>query len=215
MQAYFGAGTRPPSPLFEKTLSTRTAFQGRALRLDVVDIELPDGRRSVREVIRHRGAVAVLGRRPDGRFLFVRQYRKAIETAFVEVVAGSLEPGEAPDVAAHRELREESGYQARRMLPLGTIVACPGYSEERLHLFYADLDGAPGATDPDSDENVETLLMSREAVEQAILDGSLCDAKTMCCWLLWTLRGPEDNIRISVPVEPPVAGRRPNAEATR
>ena len=119
----------PASPLHEKTLGVRTAFRGRALTLDVIEIQLPDGRTSVREVVRHRGAIAVLARAADGRFLFVRQYRKAIESAFVEVVAGSLEPGEAPDIAAHRELREESGYQAGRMLPLGTIVACPGYSE--------------------------------------------------------------------------------------
>ncbi len=180
----------PASPLHEKTLGVRTAFRGRALTLDVIEIQLPDGRKSVREVVRHRGAIAVLARAADGRFLFVRQYRKAIESAFVEVVAGSLEPGEAPDIAAHRELREESGYQAGRMLPLGTIVACPGYSEERLHLFYADLADDPGRPTPDDDEHCESLLMAPEAVEQAILDGSLCDAKTLACWLLWKLRGP-------------------------
>lgn len=189
MQAHIGSDATS-SPLQEKTLAVKTAFQGRALRLDVIDIELPDGRRSVREVVRHRGAVAILARAPDGRFLFVRQYRKAIESAFVEVVAGALDPGEAPDVAAHRELREESGYRARRMLPLGSIVACPGYSEERLHLFYAELEAEPGATDFDGDENVETLLMAPEVVEQAILDGTLCDGKTLGCWLLWKLRGP-------------------------
>lgn len=188
MQAHIGSTSL--SPLHEKTRAIKTAFQGRALQLDVIDIELPDGRRSVREVIRHRGAVAILARKPDGCFLFVRQYRKAIEAAFVEVVAGSLDPGEAPDVAAHRELREESGYLAKRMLPLGSIVACPGYSEERLHLFYAELEAQPGATDPDADENVETLLLSFEAVEQAFLDGTLNDSKTLACWLLWKLRGP-------------------------
>ena len=184
---------RPPateSPLYEKTLGTRTAFQGRALRLDVIDIEMPDGRRSSREVVRHRGAVAILARTPDRRFLFVRQYRKAIESPFVEVVAGSIEPGEAPDVAAHRELREESGYRATRLLPLGTIVACPGYSEERLHLFFAELEAQPGATDPDADEHVETLLLPEASVEQALLDETITDAKTLACWLLWKRRGP-------------------------
>ena len=189
MQANIGS-IPARSPLYEKTLATRTVFSGRALTVDVLDIELPDGRRSAREVIRHRGAVAILARGADKRFLFVRQYRKAIEAAFLEVVAGSLDSGEAPDVAAHRELREESGYLATRMLPLGTIVACPGYSEERLHLFYADLEAQPGPTDPDADENVETLMLSLEAVEQALCDGTLCDAKTMACWLLWKLRGP-------------------------
>ncbi len=180
--------------LHEKTLASRTAFQGRALRLDVLDIELPDGRLSTREIVRHSGAIAVLARLPDGRFLFVRQYRKAIEQAFVEVVAGGIEPGEAPDVSALRELREESGYGARRLLPLGSIVACPGYSEERLHLFYADLETQPGERQQDSDENVETLLLTAEAVEQAILSGTIEDAKTLACWLLWKLRGPEQSL---------------------
>lgn len=182
----------PPAAerLHEKTLTSRTAFQGRMLRLDVLDIELPDGRLSTREIVRHCDAVAVLSRLPDGRFLFVRQYRKAIEQAFVEVVAGGVDPGEAPDTSAHRELREESGYGARRLLPLGSIVACPGYSEERLHLFYADLEARPGAQQQDRDENLETLLLSAESVEQAILDGTIEDAKTLACWLLWKLRGP-------------------------
>ena len=179
------------SPLYEKTLSCRNVFSGHVLKVDLLDIELPDGRRSVREVIRHHGAVAVLARKPDGKFVFVKQYRKCIERAYIEVVAGGIEEGEAPDVAAHRELREESGYLVKRLLPLGSIFACPGYSEEQLHLFYADVEEAPGETDFDPDENVVTLEFSREAVEAAILDGTISDAKTLCAWLFWKMRGPE------------------------
>ena len=82
--------------LTEKTLGTRRVFEGRALVIDVVDIELPDGRRSIREIVRHRGAAVVLGQRPDGCYVLVRQYRKAIEQALLEVVAGGLEEGEDP-----------------------------------------------------------------------------------------------------------------------
>ncbi len=180
------------SPLYEKTLAVRNAYSGKVLKVDAVDIELPDGRRSVREVVRHRGAVAVLARRPDGKFIFVKQYRKCIERAYIEVVAGGIEDGEAPDVAAHRELREESGYLVKRLLPLGSIFACPGYSEEELHLFYADVEEAPGATDFDPDENVVALEFGKEAVEAAILDGTISDAKTLCAWLYWRMRGPAE-----------------------
>ena len=177
------------SPLFEKTLSVRNGFTGRALTVDILDIELPDGRKSVREVVRHRGAVGILARKPNGKFVFVKQYRKCIERAYLEIAAGCIEVGEAPDVAAHRELREESGYLVKRLLPLGSIYACPGYSEEELHLFYADVEEMPGATEFDSDENVVTIEYSQEAVEEAMKDGTLTDAKTLAAWLLWKLRG--------------------------
>jgi ADP-ribose pyrophosphatase len=176
------------SPLYEKTLSVSTAFKGRALVIDVIDIELPDGRRSVRECVRHRGAVAILARRPDGAFIFARQYRKCIEQAYIEVPAGCMEVGEAPDVAAERELREESGYLVKSLMPLGSIYACPGYSEEQLHLFFAEVEEKPGATDFDTDENVETLLFDETTVERLILDGTLSDAKTLSAWLLYKMR---------------------------
>lgn len=177
------------SPLHEKTLGVSTAFKGRALQVDVIDIELPDGRRAKRECVRHRGAVAILARRPDGAFVFVRQYRKCIEQAFIEVPAGCMEDGEVPDVTAMRELREESGYIAKSLMPLGSIYACPGYSEERLHLFFAEVEDAPGRTDFDPDENVETLLMDMDTVESLVLDGTICDAKSLSCWLLAKMRG--------------------------
>ena len=176
--------------LTERTLSVRRSFTGRHVVVDTIDVELPDGRKAAREVVRHRGAVAILARKPNGRFVFVKQYRKCIERAYVEVVAGGIDEGEAPDVAAHRELREESGYAVRRLLPLGTIFACPGYSEEELHLFYADIEETPGDTDFDPDENVVTLEYDEAAVEAAILDGSISDAKTLSAWQLWRLRGP-------------------------
>lgn len=179
------------SPLFEKTLSVRNGFHGHAVTVDIIDIEMPDGTKSVRECVRHRGAVAILARRPDGRFVFVRQYRKCIERAYLEIPAGCMEVGEAPDVAAYRELREETGYAVTRLLPLGSIFACPGYSEEELHLFYAEVEDAPGSTDFDEDEHTEPVLMTAENVENSILDSSLSDAKSLSAWLLWKLRGPK------------------------
>ena len=180
------------SPLYEKTLGVRSCFKGHAVSVDAIDIELPDGRRSVREVVRHNPAVAILARRPDGRFIFVRQYRKCVERAFIEIPAGCMEAGEAPDVTALRELREESGYVVKRMLPLGPIFCCPGYSEELIHLFYAEVGEKAGKTDFDPDENIETLLYTKEAVEAAFLDGTIFDAKTYSAWLLWKLRGPAE-----------------------
>ena len=123
--------------LTEKTLATERKYTGKIISVDLLDIELPDGRKAKREVIRHgnarplatllrkaprfarratrrlaaRANVAILARRPDGKFVFVKQYRKAAETALVEVIAGGLEPGEDPMEGARRETAEETGYR--------------------------------------------------------------------------------------------------------
>lgn len=171
--------------LYERTVGCRTAFKGRALTLDVVDVVLPDGRRSVREIVRHRGAVVILAERPDGCFVLVRQMRKAIEEVLLEAVAGCLEPGEDPAAAAARELQEETGYCAEALTLLGTIVPCPGYSAEVLHLFHARVADEPGVDRPDFDENLSVEVMTREAVEEAIDTGVLYDAKSLVIWFLW------------------------------
>ncbi len=94
----------------EKTLHSERVYTGRIIDVDLVDIELPDGRKAKREVVRHGNAVAVLARRPDGKFVFVKQYRKAAEEALVEVIAGGLEKGEDPEAGARRETAEETGF---------------------------------------------------------------------------------------------------------
>lgn len=168
----------------EKTLSSRTVYQGRALRIDVMDVELPDGRRSVREVVRHRGAVVVLVERPDGAFVLVRQYRRAVDEVLLEMVAGGLEPDETPEDAARRETKEESGYTVRSLRPLGVITPCPGYSEERQYLFHAQVAMDSGTARPDDDENVAAVVMSRGEIEAAIGSGVLKDAKSLAIWHL-------------------------------
>lgn len=176
--------------LTEKTLGMRRVFEGRALTIDVADIELPNGRRSTREIVRHRGAAVILGQRPDGCYVLVRQYRKAVEQALLEVVAGCLEEGEDPDAAARREMEEESGYEVTVLEKLGVIVPCPGYSEERLHLYYARLSQEPRAQRPDFDENLEPVVMTAEALDASLDAGELIDGKSIAIWLLWRRAHP-------------------------
>ncbi|MFZ4394032.1 MAG: NUDIX hydrolase [Kiritimatiellia bacterium] len=172
----------------EKTVTCKTVFQGRVLRVDVLDIELPGGRKSTREIVRHPGAVVVLAERPDGAFVLVRQPRAAIGELLLEVVAGTLEPGEAIEAAARRELEEETGYVAVSLQPLGEIVPCPGYSAERLHCFHARVGLQPGATRPDFDEQVAAVVMTRAEINRAIASGELKDAKSIAIWHLAACR---------------------------
>jgi len=171
--------------MHEETISTRTAFQGRALTLDVVDVQLPDGRKSVREIIRHPGAAVILARRDDGAFVFVRQFRKAVEGILLEVVAGTIDPGESPEACARRELHEETGYEAESIESLGAVFPAPGYSSEQLHVYLASLKPTPNTPCPDEDEMLETAILSADEIDALISTGGIVDAKTMVAWMLY------------------------------
>ena len=171
--------------LTEKTLGVKRVFEGRALTIDVAEIEMPNGRRSTREIVRHRGAAVILGQRPDGKFVLVRQYRRAIEETLLEVVAGCLEEGEPAEEGARRAMEEESGYAVQALEKIGVIVPCPGYSEERLHLFYARVSQEPEDQRPDFDENLETVVMTAAEIDAALDAGDLIDGKSLALWLLW------------------------------
>lgn len=175
--------------MHEKTLSVRRGFTGKLLNLDVVDVELAHGLRSVREIVRHPGGVVILARLPDGRFVLVRQFRKALESVLLEAVAGTLHPGEDPTLCARRELEEETGYQAETLVRLGVIAPAPGYTEERLHLFYATLHPQAGALSPDEDEKIEVVQLTATQVEALMLSGEIWDAKTLAAWFLMKAKG--------------------------
>lgn len=169
----------------EKTLKTRRAFDGRLLKVDVLEVEMDDGRRSIREVVRHPGAAAALVRTHNGRFLMVRQFRKAIEQELLEVVAGCLEPGETSEQCAVREIREETGGRVERLAPLGHVFSAPGFCAERLDLFLADVAALRAAPAGDGDEKLEVVELGRADIERRIKAGGIHDAKTLAAWALF------------------------------
>ena len=171
----------------EKTLTQKCLYRGRLLGLEAQDVELEDGRRAFREIVRHGPAVAILARRPDGRFVLVRQFRKPVESELLEAVAGNREPDEDAAVCARRELEEETGYRALSLVPLGFIYPSPGYVDERIDLFFAEVGDAAGAPRPDDDERLEPVLLTRDEVRRAIRDGTIHDGKTLAVWLRYEL----------------------------
>jgi len=171
--------------MYEKTVASRRIYQGRVVTLDVLDVELENGVRSTREIVRHCGAVAVLPRLPDGRFLLVKQFRKAIDRVFIEVVAGTLEDGEEPEVCARRELKEETGYTARKLELLGTTYPSPGYVGERIDIYYAECEDSPTELSTDHDEQIEPFPVTAGEINRMILSGEIQDAKSLAAWLLY------------------------------
>ncbi|MBR2521317.1 MAG: NUDIX hydrolase [Oscillospiraceae bacterium] len=165
--------------LTEKTIESRTVYDGRIITVQRDAVLLPDGAESVREVVRSSGAAVILPVSEDDTVTLVRQYRYAAGEHLLEAPAGKLEPGEDPAAAAARELKEETGWTAGTVVPLGSVFASPGHADERLHLFLA-LDVRRSEACPDAGEFVETVDMSLDELVRQVISGSIIDAKTVC-----------------------------------
>lgn len=169
----------------ERTLSSRRAFSGHLLALRVDEVELESGRRAVREVVEHPGAVAILAY--DGeRLAVVRQWRQAAADELLEIPAGTHEPGEAPLTTAQRELAEESGLDAAHWEEGPVFYTAPGFSTELLTLFLAT-DLHPVDMEAPDDEALDRSWLSLSDAVAAIDAGTIRDAKSLV-GILWLAR---------------------------
>ncbi len=157
----------------------RIIYDGRIVKLGLEQARLPDGRTVELEVIRHPGAAAVVPLHQDGSVTLVHQYRHAGGGMHHEVPAGVLEPGEAPEACAHRELDEEVQLRAGQLRPLTAIHTTPGFTDERIHLFLAT-DLSPSGGQPDADEYIRVVRMPLAQALAMTADGRITDAKTIC-----------------------------------
>jgi len=171
--------------MYEKTLSRKTVYEGRIINVDVLEVELENGRKSIREIVQHGVAVAIIPRLSDGRFVFIRQFRKPMERICFEVVAGNVDhDGEHEAETAIRELQEETGYIAESMELLGPIYPSVGYCTERIDVFFCDVTGK-GETAFDDDERIETVIVSESEMDEMIRTNRISDAKTLAAWMLY------------------------------
>jgi len=162
----------------EHSISTNYIFKGRIINLREDSVKLDDGTLAKREIIEHKGAVAVIGILPDGKFLMVRQYRRPFDKEMLEVPAGIPHQGEDPKEAARRELQEETGYLAKNIYHLSSAAATPGYSDELIKLFAATELTFVGQN-LDEDERVEPIPMTFAEAWEKIKTGEIMDAKTI------------------------------------
>jgi ADP-ribose pyrophosphatase len=166
-------------PLDEKTLKTEQIFTGKVISLQVDEVELPNGRVSKREIVKHPGAVAVIPITDENKIVMVEQYRKALERTIIEIPAGKLEKGEKPEICAARELEEETGYECANMEWLISFYTSPGFADEIVHLYKATgLSKKENAATTDEDEFVNLMEITLEESIQLIKDQQIYDAKT-------------------------------------
>ena len=169
----------------EKTLSSEFVYRGRIVSLELQDVELNNGIRAKREVVRHGPAVAMVCEAADGRFALIHQFRKPVEQIMLEVPAGNVEPDEDLEVAARREIREETGYEATSLTRLGALYPSPGYVDERIEIYHAHLAAEPAALDLDEDEQVRVELCERHQILAWVREGRITDGKTLAAWLMY------------------------------
>lgn len=169
--------------LTETRIDSTDLLHGKLLHAYRDTVRLPDGSTGIREWIDHPGAAAIVPVFYDETTILIRQYRYPSGREYIEVPAGKLDfPGENPEVAAKRELAEETGFSADVFTPLGAVHPCIGYSNEVVHLFLAEK-LEPTVEHHVPGEFVEPFRISlREAVMKAF-KGEIVDAKTVVA--LW------------------------------
>ena len=175
----------------EKCISSETVFHGKLIHLNRDRIELPDGNRSVREYIRHPGAVGIIAQPEPDSLLLVRQYRYPLGRSMWEIPAGKLDAGEDPLQCAQRELVEETGYSATSWKREMAFHSCVGYSDEKIVLFHAT-ELQPGTARPDPGEFLSTRVMPLDQVDALLKNGGITDGKTIIAILLLTTRPVEN-----------------------
>jgi ADP-ribose pyrophosphatase len=156
------------------------------LHLRADTLRFPSGNEGRAEVIEHPGGVTVVAIDPEGRLLLVRQYRHPVGRDLLELPAGTLDPGETPEVCAARELQEEAGYKPGRLEKLGGFYLAPGYCSEYQHVFLATelteshLDG--------EEEAIELEALPLDDALGLVATGEIVDSKTVAALLLYQQR---------------------------
>ena len=164
--------------LFEKTIDKKTVFEGKVFDVEIKKILTPEGKESIREIVRHHGGACILPIDDEGNCYLVKQFRSPFETVMLEAPAGKIEVGEDPLACAAREITEETGLTAGKIESAGAIAATPGYCTEIISLFIGTGLEYKGGT-PDENEYISTVKMPlKDALEMAD-SGTIKDAKTM------------------------------------
>lgn len=169
--------------LAEKQLDSTNVYDGKLLHVFKDNIELPGGKKSTREYIKHLGAVAIVALDEKGRIAIEHQYRYPFHTDLVEIPAGKLDyAGEDLLEAAERELREETGIVARKLEYLGPLYPTVAYSTEIIHLYLAT--GLSfGERELDEDENINIEMIDLQKAVSMVLEGRIPDAKSQAAIL--------------------------------
>lgn len=168
-----------------KFLSSETIFSGYVFDVKVDKITYDGTNEARREIIIHHGGAVILPVLPDGKILFVEQYRYPLAKRIWELPAGKLNKGEDPDLCAARELKEETGYSSNNITKLGSIYTSPGFCSEELHLYLAEDLVAGEHAREEGEHDMKMLAVSLEEAKRMITSGEIKDAKSICALMMF------------------------------
>ncbi|MBE9226478.1 NUDIX hydrolase [Phormidium sp. LEGE 05292] len=173
-------GKEPP-----EIIKQRLFYQGRKFNFEVTRLRLPNKAEGDWECIRHPGGALAVPVTPEGKLILLRQYRFAAQGRLLEFPAGTIELNEDPFSTIQREIEEETGYHANKWQKLGEFFLAPGYSDEIIYAFLAqDLHPLEKPPEQDEDEDMETVFLTPEELEKAILSGEPVDAKSVTSFFM-------------------------------
>jgi ADP-ribose pyrophosphatase len=156
----------------------RVVLQGSRFNVHELELQGTDGKQYVREVIRHPGAVVLLPLIDRDTVVLIENYRPSVGQTLLELPAGTREMDEPVEVTAARELMEETGYVAERLIKLHEFYSAPGICDELMHLFMAE-GLTEGQHQREATERIENRIVTRSEVVTMIADGIIRDAKTL------------------------------------
>ncbi len=170
--------------LAETGIESAQVYRGKLLDVRLDRVRLSNGVEATREYVRHQGAVVVIPLLDSGKMIFERQYRYPLGKVFLEFPAGKIDPGEAIDATARRELLEETGFNANEWRHVGVMHPCVGYSDERIEIFFARGLVQCGEQNLDHGELLDVLELTLEEAVSAVREGEITDGKTIAA-LFW------------------------------
>ncbi len=170
----------------EEIISEKYVYKGKVVNLKLDRVKLPGGEEHLREVVEHRGSVAILPVTPGKEFFLIKQFRMAVGEELWEIPAGRIEEGESIEECVKRELKEETGLSAGKIKKLGEYYPSPGYCTEIIHIYLAE-ELEEGEASPEKDEFIEMGKFTREEIVKLIKEGGIKDGKTYTSFLLFFL----------------------------
>lgn len=169
-------------------IARRVIWEGNLGSFGLDEVVLPSGARATLALFKHPGAAAVVPFLDREHVVLLRQFRHAAGGVIWEVPAGKLDRGEDPARCAARELEEETGYRAGRVVRTGSILTTPGFTDERIHMFCA-YDLVAGSAAPEAHEVLRSEVVPLARALTMIESGEICDGKTIAALFLAARRG--------------------------